>query len=165
MSAREILESVPFFREALDDKELTLLADHARTHKLDKDENLISEDRPGHSMFVVVDGEVEVTVTGETDPLARLGKGGIVGEMSLLTGSPRNATVTAASDCEVLEVDKAAFANVLWMSPGLVDRFVEMLFRRQLELDRAMGGVAWGTLRPGKAELAEMIRTFYQRAD
>jgi CRP-like cAMP-binding protein len=165
MSAREILESVPFFREALDDKELTILAGHARTHTLEKGEALISEDRPGHSMFVIVEGEVEVTVKGETDPLARLDKGAIVGEMSLLTGTPRNATVTALNKVEVVEVDKAALANVLWMSPGLVDRFVEMLFRRQLELDRAMGGVAWGTLRPGKAELAEMIRTFYQRAE
>jgi CRP-like cAMP-binding protein len=165
MSERDILESVPFFREALDDKELTILAGHARTHSLDKGETLISEDRPGHSMFVIVDGEVEVTASGEKDPIARLGKGAIVGEMSLLTGSPRNATVTAVSKVEVVEVDKAALANVLWMSAGLVDRFVEMLFRRQLELDRAMGGVAWGTLRPGKAELAHMIRTFYERAE
>jgi CRP-like cAMP-binding protein len=165
MSAREILGSVPFFREALDDKELAILADHARTHSLEEGEILISEDRPGHSMFVIVDGEVIVTVSGETDPVARLTKGGIVGEMSLLTGSPRNATVTAATKVEALEVDKAALANVLWMAPGLVDRFVEMLFRRQLELDRAIGGVAWGSLRSGKAELAEMIRTFYQRAE
>jgi CRP-like cAMP-binding protein len=165
MSAREILGSVPFFREVLDDKELAILADHARMHTLTEGETLIAEDRPGHSMFVIVSGEVVVTVSGEPEPLARLGKGAIVGEMSLLTGSPRNATVTAATRVEALEVDKAALANVLWMSPGLVDRFVEMLFRRQLELDRAMGGVAWGTLRPGKAELAEMIRTFYQRAE
>ena len=165
MSARDVIGSVPFFREALDDKELTILAGHAHEHRLEKGETLIAEDRPGHSMFVIVDGEFEVTVSGEPDPVAKLGKGAIVGEMSLLTGSPRNATVTAASKGEVVEVDKAALANVLWMSPGLVDRFVEMLFRRQLELDRAMGGVAWGTLRPGKAELGEMIRTFYQRAE
>lgn len=165
MSAREILANVPFFRESLDDTELTLLADHARTHKLEKGEELIAEERPGHSMFVIVDGDVEVTVKGDVDPLARLEKGAIVGEMSLLTGSPRSATVTALGDVEVLEVDKAALANVLWMSPGLVDRFVEMLFRRQGEMDRAAGGVAWGTMRPGKAELAEMIRTFYQRTE
>ena len=165
MSAREILGSVPFFREALDDKELTLLADHARTHKLEKGETLISEDRPGHSMFVVVAGELEVTLKDDSDPVAKLEKGSIVGEMSLLTGSPRNATVTALGEVEVLEVDKAALANVLWMSPGLVDRFVEMLFRRQGELDRAAGGLAWGTMRPGKGELAEMIQNFYQRTE
>ena len=165
MSAREILGSVPFFREALDDKELVLLADHAREHKLEKGEALIAEDRPGHSMFVVVAGEVEVTLKDDTDPVAKLEKGAIVGEMSLLTGSPRNATVTALSDVEVLEVDKAALANVLWMSPDLVGRFVEMLFRRQGELDRAAGGLAWGTMRPGKAELTEMIENFYQRTE
>ena len=165
MSAREILASVPFFRESLDDTELTLLADHARTHTLEKGEALIAEDRPGHSMFVIVGGDVEVKVKGDVDPLAKLEKGAIVGEMSLLTGSPRNATVTALGEVEVLEVDKAALANVLWMSPGLVDRFVEMLFRRQGEMDRAAGGLAWGTMRPGKAELPEMIRTFYQRTE
>ena len=165
MSAREILESVPFFREALDDKELTLLADHARTHKLAKGETLIAEDRPGHSMFVVVSGELEVTLKGDSDRVAKLEKGGIVGEMSLLTGTPRNANVTALTDVEVLEVDKAALANVLWMSTDLVDRFVEMLFRRQGELDRAVGGAAWGTMRPGKAELASMIREFLQTTE
>ena len=165
MAARDILASVPFFREALDDKELTLLADHARMHKIDKGEALISEDRPGHSMFVIVAGDLEVKVKDDPEPLAKLEKGAIVGEMSLLTGSPRNATVTALEDTEVVEVDKAALANVLWMSPGLVDRFVEMLFRRQGEMDRAAGGLAWGTMRPGKAELAEMIRTFYQRTE
>lgn len=165
MSALEILGSVPFFRDALDDAELKILAGHSKMHSLEKGELLISEDRPGHSMFVIVDGEVEVTASGESEPIAKLGKGAVVGEMSLLTGSPRNATVTTLGPVEVLEVDKAALANVLWMAPSLVDRFVEMLFRRQLELDRAMGGAAWGTMRPGKAELAEMIRTFYQRAD
>ena len=165
MSAREILGSVPFFREALDDKELVLLADHARTHKIEKGETLIAEDRPGHSMFVVVEGELEVTLNGDSEAVAKLDKGGIVGEMSLLTGMPRNATVKALSDGEVLEVDKAALANVLWMSPDLVERFVEMLFRRQGELDRAAGGLAWGTMRPGKAELAEMIQKFYQRTE
>jgi CRP-like cAMP-binding protein len=165
MDARGILGSVPFLTEALDDKELTILAGQARTHKLAKGDVVISEERPGHSMFVIVDGEVVVTVAGETEPLARLGKGAIVGEMSLLTGAPRNATVTADTAVEALEVDKAAFANVLWMSPHLVERFVEMLFKRQLELDRLMGGAAWGTMRPGKAELTEMIQNFYTRAE
>jgi len=165
MSELDILRSVPFFKEALDDQELKILAGHARTHTLEAGEVLIAEDRPGHSMFVIVDGEADVVASGEKEPIARLSKGAIVGEMSLLTGSPRNATVTAVGKVEVVEVDKAALANVLWMSPSLVDRFVEMLFRRQLELDRAMGGGAWGTLRPGKAELAEMIRTFYSRTE
>ena len=90
-------------------------------------EALITEDRPGHSMFVVVDGDFEVTIKGDADALAKLEKGAVVGEMSLLTGTPRSATVTAVREGEVLEVDKAALANVLWMSPGLVDRFVDML--------------------------------------
>ena len=162
MDVREILRSTPFFAGVLDDKEIVLLADHARLVTLGPGEALVEEDGPGHSMFVVVEGEVAVTVRDEDEPLARLAPGAVVGEKSLLTGAPRNATVTAAGAVTALEVDKDALANVLWMSPGLVDRFVEMLFRRQRELDRLHGGAAWGMLRPGKAELAAMIHAFFE---
>ncbi|HMN86608.1 MAG TPA: cyclic nucleotide-binding domain-containing protein [Bauldia sp.] len=159
---RAILKSTPFFAEVLDDKELVLLADHARTREIAGGERLVEEDDRGHSMFVVVAGDFTVTVHGEEEPLARLGSGAIVGEMSLLTGEPRSATVTAVSPGTVLQIDKDALANVLWMAPGLVDRFVEMLFRRQRELDRLAGGAAWGMMRPGKAELAARIHGFFE---
>ena len=51
------------------------------------------------------------------------------------------------------------------MSPTLVDRFVTMLMKRQRELDKMYGGVAWGMLRPGKAELTSMIRDFLQTTE
>jgi CRP-like cAMP-binding protein len=159
---RAILKSTPFFAEVLDDKELVLLADHARMRALAPGEALVEEDGAGHSMFVVVEGELVVSVRDEAEPVAKLAPGAVVGEMSLLTGAPRNATVTAPGAATALEIDKDALANVLWMSPGLVDRFVEMLFRRQRELDRLYGGAAWGMMRPGKAELSAMIHAFFE---
>lgn len=161
--ARTILKSTPFFAEVLDDKELVLLADHARMRTLAAGDRLIVEDGTDHSMFVIVDGAFVISVRDEAEPVATLAPGAIVGEMSLLTGAPRNATVTAAAAATALEIDKDALANVLWMAPGLVDRFVEMLFRRQRELDRAHGGAAWGMLRPGKAELSAMIHAFFEK--
>jgi CRP-like cAMP-binding protein len=115
-------------------------------------------------MFVIVSGKAAVTVMGEDKPIATLGKGDIFGEMSLLTGARRSATVTAATPLETLEISKQALAHVLEHSPGLVDRFVVMLNRRQRELDKLAGGNAWGMLRPGKAELAGMIRSFFGAA-
>ncbi|MCB1489011.1 MAG: cyclic nucleotide-binding domain-containing protein [Bauldia sp.] len=165
MNAYEILKGTSFFSEALDDAELKILSDHARIVTFDKGTKLIEEDGPGHSMFVIIKGEAEVTVADEDGPVATLGPGGVLGEMSLLTGAPRNATVTATDAVEALEVDKSALANVLWMSPTLVDRFVTMLMKRQRELDKMYGGVAWGMLRPGKAELASMIREFLQTTE
>jgi len=165
MDAYEILKATPFFGEVLDDAELKILSDHARLVPYDKGAVLIEEDGPGHSMFVIVKGEADVTVRDEEGTVAALKAGGIVGEMSLLTGAPRNATVTATTPLEVLEVDKSALANVLWMSNDLVDRFVAMLMRRQRELDHLYGGVAWGMLRPGKAELTNTIRDFLQTTE
>ena len=165
MDAYDILKATPFFAEVLDEPELKILSDHARTVSFDKGARLIEEDGPGHSMFVIVKGAAEVSVADEEGAVATLGEGGVLGEVSLLTGAPRSATVTATEPVEALEVDKSALANVLWMSPTLVDRFVAMLMRRQRELDKMYGGVAWGMLRPGKAELTNTIRDFLQTTE
>lgn len=165
MNAYDVLKTTPFFGDVLDDAELKILADHAREVSFDTGDKVVSEEAPGHSMFVIIGGTADVTVADETGTVATLEKGGVIGEMSLLTGSPRNATVTAAAPLTALEVDKSALANVLWMSPTMVERFVEMLMRRQRELDRMVGGVAWGMLRPGKAELTKTIRNFLQTTE
>ena len=168
IDAHAVLTAIPLFAETLDARQLDHLAAQCEPAFFPAGTFLISEGDFGDSMFAIVSGEASVTLhdaRGDEHGVASIRPGEIVGEMSLLTGMPRNATVKALSDGEVLEVDKAALANVLWMSPDLVERFVEMLFRRQGELDRAAGGLAWGTMRPGKAELAEMIQKFYQRTE
>ena len=92
-----------------------------------------------------------------------MARGDIVGEMSLLTGARRSATVTAATPLEMIEVSKEALAHVLAGAPDLVDRFAAMIHRRQMALDRLAGGSAWGMLRQGKVELAYTIREFYKK--
>jgi CRP-like cAMP-binding protein len=164
MDPRQTLKSTPFFSEVLDDKELNLLAAHAHFVSYPKGATPIEEDAPGHAMFVVVSGEAEVTVMGDKTPVARLRAGDIFGEMSLLTGARRSATVTAVTPLETIEVSKQALAHVLEHSPDLVDRFVQMLSRRQAQLDHAAGGNAWGMLRLGRGELASMIRSFFGSA-
>ena len=72
--------------------------------------------------------------------IARLGPGAIVGEMSLMTGARRSATVIAATEVEALEVTKPALAPILEASPDLVDRFAAVLKKRQAGLDRALSG-------------------------
>ena len=164
MDPRQTLKSTPFFAEVLDDKELGMLAAHAHFVSYPKGATPIEEDAPGHAMFVVVSGEATVTVIGDPEPVARLRAGDIFGEMSLLTGARRSATVTAVTPLETIEVAKPALAHVLDHSPDLVDRFVQMLSRRQAQLDHAAGGNAWGMLRLGRAELASMIRSFFGSA-
>lgn len=161
MDPKVILKATPFFAEVLDDGELATLASHAHFVGYARGATPIEEDGPGHAMFVVVSGEATVTVLGDDTPVATLKRGDIFGEMSLLTGARRSATVTAITAMETLEISKQAFARVLEHSPDLVNRVVEMLNRRQRELDRAAGGSPWGMLRLGRGELASMIRSFF----
>jgi CRP-like cAMP-binding protein len=162
MRPRDILKSTPFFAEVLTDGEIDNLAARARFIAFPPGAMPIEENAPGTSMFVIAKGAVGVSVEGDSAPVARLGVGDIVGEMSLLTGARRTATVTTLEPVEVLEVNKEALAHVLAQSPTLVGRFVEMLVRRQRALDRIAGGSAWGIVRPSRSELEAMIRKFYQ---
>ncbi len=161
MEPGDILKTIPFFSEVLDAHEIDMLATRAYFVDYAEGAKPIVEDAPGHAMFVIVSGEANVTVHGESEPVARLGKGAIVGEMSLLTGARRSATVTAATPLKVIEVNKEALAHVLKHSPNLVDRFAALIDRRQRDLDRLAGGTAWGMLRMGKAEVAATIRSFF----
>lgn len=161
MEPRAVLKTIPFFAGVLDDAEIDMLA--ARAYFLDfpKGATPIEEDAPGQAMFVIVSGQALVSVHGEDEPVARLGSGDIVGEMSLLTGARRSATVTAATPLRVIEINKDALAHVLKQAPDLVDRFAALIDRRQRELDKLAGGSAWGMMRMGKIEIAATIRAFF----
>jgi CRP-like cAMP-binding protein len=161
MEPLDVLKTVPFFSDVLDSDEVQELAAKAYFIRFQKGSKPIEEDAPGHAMFVVVSGEAEVTVHGLSEPVAKLGPGAIVGEMSLLTGARRSATVTATSPLEVIEVNKEALAHVLKQSPDLVERFAALIEKRQHALDKLAGGSAWGMMRLGKAEMAATIRSFF----
>jgi CRP-like cAMP-binding protein len=159
MEPRELLGLVAFFYETLDVSHLDTLAAGLARRSFPEGAALIKEGDPAASMFVLASGGVAVTVEGEE--VARLYVGDIVGEMSLLTGSPRSANVTAIEPVDAYEIDKAALAPILAASPALVERFAETLEKRQIELDKLQGGAAWGMVRLGKAELVKLIQDFY----
>ena len=98
-------------------------------------EIVLRQGDPGHDFFIVQSGEVSVVVGrpgGSTAEAARLGPGKFVGEMSLMTGEPRSATVAAASECEMVKVDKEAFHEVLAAAPGLAEQITKVLVARQI---------------------------------
>jgi CRP/FNR family transcriptional regulator/CRP/FNR family cyclic AMP-dependent transcriptional regulator len=83
---------------------------------------------PGDSFFVIIDGRVSVqTPVGIRDPLT---PGDFFGEMSLLDGEPRSATVTAITDLRMLVVDRPNFWRLLNETPDLVRRILMVLSRR-----------------------------------
>lgn len=87
---------------------------------LRKDTKLTIEGTPGREAMVVVEGSATVVRDGE--PIATIGPGDIVGELSLLSGRPRTATVYADSDVTVYALSSPEFAALLAASPRLERR-------------------------------------------
>ena len=108
-----------------------------------RDEKLIQQGDDGDSMFVLVDGQATVVVKGNSGatPVAFLRSGDCFGEMSLLTGERRRATVIAQTDCEVVEIGKAVLARSLKEHPALLAQLSELLARRQLETEGILAAV------------------------
>lgn len=159
MRSRRIIEAVPLFSETLNAEELDTLDERLLAVDFDRGHVLIREDDPGSSMFLIASGEVAVT-TGDKKKVATLGAGAVIGEMSLLTGERRSATVTATSPVRAFEVTRSAMAQLFERSPRLVDRFAAILDRRQAELDALyQPGAASGT----KVDFAARIRRLFRR--
>src|SRR5205807_3983792 len=121
----------------LSDEQLEHLVKQARLNTFGRGEPVIEEGAPGDSMFVLLRGAANVFVSknGSTIQVASLGAGDCFGEMSLLTGEPRSATVRADADCYVMEIGKPVMAEVLSGAPGFMEQLSQLLAQRKMETD------------------------------
>ena len=104
------LAKVPLFR-ACTKQDLRHIARLADYHTCKAGEAVVREGRRGNELFVIVDGEAEVTRDGVT--LATLQAGDYFGELAVLNPAPRTATVTATTDMDVLIVTTRQLAVLL----------------------------------------------------
>lgn len=94
---------------------------------------IVSEGDPGDSMFVIVNGEVSVNTTnskGKQITLANLGEGEFFGEISLLTGRPRTATIITNTDSDLLELTREDYQKVIADHPHVADVLKEWHHQR-----------------------------------
>ena len=100
---------------------------------------------PGNSFFFIIDGRVSVqTPIGSGDPLR---PGDFFGEMSLLDGEPRSATITATTDVRLLIVERSQFWRLLEEAPDLVRRILVVLSRRVRRLEQVANSLLLGLSR------------------
>jgi small-conductance mechanosensitive channel len=117
---------------------LERLAALSRTCQYMSGEVVIRQGDAGHDLFIVEKGEVAVLIgrgEGSIAEVARLGPGKFFGEMSLMTGERRAATVQAMSDCELVQVSKEAFHEILVADPRLAERISQVLVERQVAIE------------------------------
>ena len=89
---------------------------------------LMRQGAPGRELVVLVEGEVTVERDGATIAVRR--DGDHVGELALVTGRPRTATVTATTDLRVLVLDRTSFARLLQAGPSLAVKVVKAVAER-----------------------------------
>jgi small-conductance mechanosensitive channel len=125
-------------------------------------EQVIRQGEPGASLFVIMSGRVEVTARdGDLPPvrLAVLEPGDYFGEMSLMTGAARVATVTTLEETRLLEVGKVSFGRILAAHPDLVEELGRSLRLRLAERTQAIAGVERAT--PEVQDIFRRIRDFF----
>lgn len=123
--------------QGLDDGEIASLAQTGEVHTYCRGEHLIEQGADGASMFLMVRGEASVTATrdGRTVPVGELRTGDCFGEMSLLTGEKRSATVAATTDCEVVEIGHEVFGRLLKSRPALAVTLSDLMAKRRMKTE------------------------------
>src|SRR5438034_5979521 len=134
--ARAILRSEPLF-QCLSDGQVDNLVKQSELNHFGRGERVIEEGAEGDSMFILLRGAAEVSVSknGSTIPVATLRSGDCFGEMSLLTGEKRSATVRAEGDCYVMEISKATMGEVIRDSPECLKQLSELLAKRKMRTE------------------------------
>ena len=132
---------VELFAQMTDD-ELRKLAERLRYTPFAKGNLIARQGTPAqHWLFIIISGEAEVYLEGtggEKRILNVLSKGAFFGEMSLMTGSPRMASVIAKTDVECYRLDKEAFEEILLARPGIAEEVSHILVARRMQLDSAL---------------------------
>jgi small-conductance mechanosensitive channel len=136
-----------------------VLAEGAAERLFGDGEVIVREGEPGASMFIVCRGHVVVTIA-KGHEVARIHEGGYFGEMSLLTGEPRSATVAATGDCTVLEITGDAFKEYVTAHPEVIDHLAGAAADRRRELDQSRAAVA-ATSHETRLSLADRMRRFF----
>jgi CRP-like cAMP-binding protein len=130
-----VLGQVPLF-EGLSRRHLKKLAEHADEISFREKETIVEEDQPGGSFFVIVEGEVKVRQGGKE--IATAGPGEFFGEISLLDGGPRSATVVADTPVVVIRLFKSSFDRVVKEEPQVAGKILTVVARRLREAERTI---------------------------
>src|SRR5438876_16771 len=133
------------------------------------DHAVIVEGAEGDSMFVLLRGSANVSVAKNGAPIhvGTLHSGDCFGEMSLLTGERRTATVRAAADCYILEISKPVMGEVIRQSPESLNQLSELLAKRKMETegiikDAHLAQNEAAKQREYSATFLQRLRTFFE---
>jgi NTE family protein len=155
------LRAIPFFRN-LPAAALEAVASQLQPERHVRGEVVFREGEPGETMYLVVSGQVEVLAGADQSPLAALGPGSFVGELALLLGEPRSATLRVVADTMLWSLHRRDLETLLTEHPVIGVELSRELGRRLVATNRQL--VAPPTTRftvvfgPGIAGLAAAVQ-------
>lgn len=131
------LARVELFRE-MNDEERRKLAERLRFAPFMKGELMTRQGAEAHWLYILIKGSGEVIVStegGVHKTVAVLHAGDFFGEMSMLTGEPRSASLKALEDAECYRLDRQSFADILRGRPEIASYLSQLLARRKVEIE------------------------------
>lgn len=134
----ELLGQMPLF-SACSQRQLGMVAALTIPAELPAGMVLTRQGASGGLAYVIAWGRAEVLRSGKR--LATLGPGDVVGELSLLDGEPRSATVKAMTDLQVLELDGRDLQRLMKKAPSVVRKLMEAMAGRLRDMDKLTAGL------------------------
>ncbi|NEO32186.1 MAG: mechanosensitive ion channel [Symploca sp. SIO3C6] len=133
LSVRSLLRLVTYF-ENLSDLEVRQLIEIGYRKRLVPSQVLFHEDEPGDAFYIILSGSVEVFVAKLSKHLTILGAGQFFGELALMLGIPRTATVRAVEETILFVINRKGFEKLLQEHPELSEVIVQELGKHKEEL-------------------------------
>jgi len=133
----EALRSIDLFKNLLPE-EIERLADRLKAAPFSRGDVITRQGDEAHWLYIIARGEADVVLrvaSGATSKLAKLRAGNFFGEMALMTGEPRRATVSASTDVECYRLDKEAFMDIIQARPEMAHEISTLLAIRKTDMN------------------------------
>lgn len=131
----DLLRKMPLFSR-LSQRQLNAVAKYADEVQIRKGAVLAKQGAQGLEAIIIVDGRARVETDGKA--IAEVGPGDVVGEMSVIDGKPRSATVIAGTPMNLLVLHRRDFMSLLETVPGLQQKLLVTLCERVRQADQAL---------------------------
>jgi len=161
------LRSVKIF-QALTDDERVEIAQQLMVTPFRKGEIMTRQGNVAHHLYILVRGEGDVryeSAMAGSRVVGHVHAGDVFGEMGLMTGEPRSATVVATTDVMSYRLDREGFLNAIQKRPQLAEEIAKVLAKRQTELDAVRNGITASAsplkIQQTENELVKRIKDFF----
>lgn len=112
---------------------IDIFRNEADTLAIPAGQPIFNEGDTGNTMYVVVEGEVDLLVKGKL--VESLGPGGVLGEMALLDNVPRSASAIAKSACRLVEINERRFKFLVQQTPNFALQMMRVIADRLRRMD------------------------------